>query len=584
MKSRWINSIVVKFLIGFAAVILSTLVAFYFVYHRAYRMSQNITYEKLYSQTESYLQSFDSELSNVKLLQNDFFNDRKLSFIISPVMNINDYEKRDCLLSVRERIEAITGVSTLVRDGILYLPKSGYKIQPASVSLMKQSDTADMERYLQNADEGICMDESGFFIVKTGAPRIQKSSVPNHVFVIRFSRDAIVKNLSVINTSSRGGAFWYDEDEGVWVEHSNGKYAGERIVQLLETEETGEYRSIQRLGVDGEYYLVFVGGTGELGTFVQYEPESAAMVQVFDFRTLAIITLCALTAIALSIGIYTVLTLHKPINELMGGFRRVQNGNWKEHIEDRRKDEFGYLYRGFNDMEDRIDELINEVYVQTNLTQRAQMKQMQAQIAPHFLYNSFFVLSRRIKRQDYENAELLARHLGNYFQYLTRNEADYMPLHMEVEHARSYSAVQEARFSRRIGVCFEQMPQEMENIMIPRLILQPLMENAYKYGLEDKAKDGILWVHFGGNETEWLIGVEDNGENIPDEEIERLTGMLEHGKDGEITALTNIHKRLNIYYHGHSGLRIGRSELGGMAVTIYIGKENAVYEHESADC
>jgi len=583
MKKEWLNSIVIRFLAGFMTVILATLAAFAFVYHQAYNMAQKITYEKLYSQAEYYLQSFDTEINHIQRLQNEFFTDRKLVFIIAPNMNINDYEKRDCLLSVQERVDAITGISRLVEDGVLYLPKSNYKILPAAVYLMNNEDMAQMNALLPYADDQIHFDGDTFFIVKTGAPRIQSGSLPNHVFMIRFSRDQIVKTLAGVSTTGESGAFWYSEKEGVWVEHSNGEYVGERLAPQLRRNDTGEYERVQCLTVDGKSYLVFVGGYGKLGLFVQYEPEEAAMQPVFRFRTLSLIVLSCLTLLALAISVMSLIALHKPINVLLNGFRRVQSGNWKEHIGDLRKDEFSHLYKGFNDMEDQIDRLINEVYVQTNLTQRAQMKQLQAQIAPHFLYNSFFVLSRRIKRKDYENAELLARHLGNYFQYLTRNEADYMPLRLEAEHAKSYCAVQDARFSRRIRVDFEDVPTAFGGMMLPRLVLQPLLENAYKYGLEDRVKDGLLRVRFVETEKEWQIWVEDNGENIPDERLLEINDSLSNGKQGEITALYNIHQRLQIYYHGQSGVRIQRSVLGGMAVMIYIEKGAAVFEHEAAD-
>lgn len=583
VKKEWTNSIVVRYMWSFLIILLSTLAAFVFVYHQAYDTAQKITYEKLSSQAENYLQSFNNELKHVRRLQNEFFTDRKLVFIIAPDMNINEYEKRDCLLSVRERIDGITGVSRLVSDGVLYLPKSGYRIRPASVHLMTQEDREQMNTYLTYADDEIHFDGKQFFIVKTGAPVIQSGSVPNHVFVLTVSREEVLRELSAVCTSPESGAFWFSEEDGVWAEYSRGEPAGEKLALQLHRNEQGEYENVQRLEADGNHYLVFAGGSGELGLFVQYELETAAMQPVLRFRNLAFIVLGCLTLLGIIISVSSIVALHKPINTLLSGFRRVQSGNWKEHIEDSRKDEFGHLYRGFNEMEDRMDRLINEVYVQTNLTQQAQMKQLQAQIAPHFLYNSFFVLSRRIKRQDYENAELLAKHLGNYFQYLTRNGADYVPLRLETDHAKSYSAVQDARFSRRIHVQFEDVPEAFGGIMLPRLVLQPLLENAFKYGLEEKVQDGLLRVSFVETDDEWQIRVEDNGENIPDEKLQEITDAITQGKKGEVTALANIHRRLQIYYHGQSGVRVQRSPLGGLAALIWIGKEAAVYEHEAAD-
>lgn len=583
MKKEWMNSIVVKYMWGFLIILLSTLAAFAFVYHQAYDMAQKITYEKLSSQAENYLHSFDNELNHVQRLQNEFFNDRKLVFIIAPDMNITAYEKRDCLLSVRERIDAIAGVSRLVSEGVLYLPKSGYRITSSSVHLMTGEDMEQMNQFLPCANDAIHFDGRRFFIVKTGAPVIQSGSIPNHVFVIEFSREEILKELSSVCTSQESGAFWMSETAGVWAESSRGESVGALLAPQLRSNEQGEYESVQRLEADGKHYLVFVGGYGELGLFVQYELEEAAMRPVFRFRNLAFVVLICLTLLAVVISVSSIIALHRPINTLLSAFRRVQSGDWKQRIEEERRDEFSLLYRGFNEMAEQIDRLINEVYIQTNLTQQAQMKQLQAQIAPHFLYNSFFVLSRRIKRKDYENAELLAKHLGNYFQYLTRNGADYMPLRMEAEHAKSYCAVQDARFSRRITVRFEDVPGDFGGIMLPRLVLQPLLENAFKYGLEDKMRDGLLTVHFIETADEWQVWVEDNGEHIQDERLEQISRQITEGSAGEITALSNIHRRLQIYYHGGSGVRVQRSSLGGMAAVLYIRKEAAVYEHESAD-
>lgn len=130
MRKAWMNSIITRFMVGFAIVILATLAAFLFVYQQAHEFASRLTYEKLYSQAEYYMQSFDTQLEHVKLLQNDFFNDRKLVFIIGQDMNISDYERRDCLLSVQERINSIVGVSNLVSSGVSICPSPDIKSFP----------------------------------------------------------------------------------------------------------------------------------------------------------------------------------------------------------------------------------------------------------------------------------------------------------------------------------------------------------------------------------------------------------------------------------------------------------------------
>lgn len=221
-------------------------------------------------------------------------------------------------------------------------------------------------------------------------------------------------------------------------------------------------------------------------------------------------------------------------------------------------------------MEDQLKQLIEEVYVQKNLAQRAQLKQLQAQINPHFLYNSFFILSRRIKRGDIEGSEEFAKHLGNYFKYLTRDAADDVPLQREVEHATSYAAIQGARFAGRIRVEFGELPKEAAGILVPRLILQPILENAFRYGLENKTEQGLLRIDFRQTEEVLEIVVEDNGEEATDECIEKMKNSLKEDSGAEVTGLINIHRRLQIYFGSEYGIYVERSQIGGVAIKMRI--------------
>ena len=196
------------------------------------------------------------------------------------------------------------------------------------------------------------------------------------------------------------------------------------------------------------------------------------------------------------------------------------------------------------------------------------MKQLQAQINPHFLYNSFFILSRRIHKEDIEGAEALSNHLGNYFKYLSRDQSDDISLSDEVAHARSYAAIQGERFVARMRIEFGTLPDAWGTYRVPRLIIQPLLENAFKYGLENKSENGLLRISFSVCNSGLHITVEDNGENKVD--LAALQQSLDEVNPDIISGMSNIHRRLQIYFHGQGGLSIARSELGGMAVTILL--------------
>ncbi|MBQ4436812.1 MAG: two-component sensor histidine kinase, partial [Clostridia bacterium] len=149
---------------------------------------------------------------------------------------------------------------------------------------------------------------------------------------------------------------------------------------------------------------------------------------------------------------------------------------------------------------------------------------------------------------------------------------DEIQLKEETEHARSYAAIQSARFSSRIKIEFGELPEEWKSFMVPRLILQPLLENSFKYGLEDRMEDGLLHVSFTPNENGLKITVEDNGQS--DSDPEAMQSALETQEIDIVSGMINIHRRLKIYFHGESGLKISRSELGGIAVSMNLpGRE-----------
>lgn len=212
--------------------------------------------------------------------------------------------------------------------------------------------------------------------------------------------------------------------------------------------------------------------------------------------------------------------------------------------------------------------LVDELIEQKELAQQSELKQLQAQINPHFLYNSFFSLRNKIRREELDSAEKLSSLLGTYFRFLTRNDEGNVPLKNEVEHAGSYAEIQHMRFYDRIQVQFDELPMDCREVLVPRLILQPVIENALNYGLEEKEEDGLLRVSFQKKEDILEIHVEDNGDYFTDEKMQKLRQKLER-KD-QITGLVNIHNRLLLYWGEKSGIVIERSVLGGAEIILKI--------------
>ena len=569
-EKRRKTSLQTKQIFAFSIIIICFMTIMLVLHIRTVMTVRQMTYDKMRAQAEYYLDSYEVEINHAINLQFEFFNDRKLAFLAQPNLGLDDYEKRDALLAVKEKLDNIAGVSNLVESCTFYIPKSEYKITPSAVRRMDKSDFEDMEEYMKYGSNSINYAGNKFFSVEMGQANDGTDVDYNFVFVLTFSTEQIEKQLEILNTAENSGIFIYNEKYAAMLENSSAECSSEQILKELKKDENGEFAKVQEVTAGGGRYLVFVGGTGAMGLFVQYTEEDAIMSYISQSWIYLILCLIFMIVISAVFILYTNKIIHKPMTLLMEAFGKVKEGNLEQHIYRNEDDEFAYLYNGFNDMEDQLRHLIDEVYVQTNLAQKAQLKQLQAQINPHFLYNSFFTLSRRIKRQDYENAEEFAKHLGNYFRYLTRNGSDYIPLGQEVAHAKSYAAIQGVRFAGRLSVEFGELPEEYAAYQVPRLILQPLLENAFEHGLENRISDGLLRISFSENSQEFRITVEDNGEEASDSDIEQMRKSLSETEQEEVTGIVNIHRRLQFYFKNKAGLSIARSQLGGVAVSIWI--------------
>lgn len=307
----------------------------------------------------------------------------------------------------------------------------------------------------------------------------------------------------------------------------------------------------------GYYLIAYVPSAELLGPIDQYR----MLLWLLSFVSLVFI-------VAYSYWLYQL--IRKPLHRMINGFRKVESGKMEPIPLPRSSDEFQYLFQRFNMMTNNLKVLIQEVYEQKLRAQTSELKQLQSQINPHFLYNTYFILYRLAKMHDNDSVIQFSQKLGEYFQYITRNGSDDVPLHAEIKHSRSYVEIQNIRFSKsRIIVDFSELPEDCAEMRVPRLILQPFIENAYHYGLETKRKDGRIAVKIDKQDGYLLISVEDNGERLTDSVLQMLITNLEKQFAGmEYTGMLNVHRRLQIRFGAEYGVSVARSAMGGMKAML----------------
>ena len=149
-------------------------------------------------------------------------------------------------------------------------------------------------------------------------------------------------------------------------------------------------------------------------------------------------------------------------------------------------------------------------------------------------------------------------------------------LEEENGHADIYAQLQGMRFEGRIRIVYEKLPEAYKRVAVPRLTIQPILENAFGHGLENRETDGLLQIsfHAGEREGDFCIRVEDNGESLSEAELNALQEEFRRQprdeKMQEVTGLVNINRRLQLFYGEEYGLYLSRSALGGLCVDIKI--------------
>lgn len=281
---------------------------------------------------------------------------------------------------------------------------------------------------------------------------------------------------------------------------------------------------------------------------------------------------CAVSIVVmLSLACFLQQMVHKPVSKIDAAMKKVGKGDLSVRLTGAKSNEFRQIYDQFNQMTVRLQELIDREYTLKLLNAKSELKQLRYQIRPHFLFNTYFNLRALLMNEEYDVAEQMTDVLGRYLRYITTSARDEATLREEMEHAKAYVEIQKMRFGSHLEARLAECPSEYAEKPVPRIIIQPLLENTFEHGIKDMRETGVISVQFEAEGNRLSIYVDDNGPNASDELIEKARTILaaeEYNPNGDSVALSNIHRRIRMLYQPGSGLYVSRSPLGGFRSEI----------------
>ncbi len=255
----------------------------------------------------------------------------------------------------------------------------------------------------------------------------------------------------------------------------------------------------------------------------------------------------------------------EPIYDLSAKMHQIEEGEIGVMVESDRKDEIGVLFRSFNKMSNQINYLVNRVYKEQLAVKNSEIRALQSQINPHFLYNTLEIInwSARLEGAD-EVADMIEALAGIMEINIDRKNERLLAIEEEIKYTNHYIFLIKKRFGDKIKFQNE-ICEEIMDYKVPRLILQPIIENAIEHGVEPVGK-GTVTIRINKIGDELIIEIEDTGQGIKEEEMSKIqynldnwaefmSKKIESTSKGKIGVL-NVHSRLKLIYGEKSGIEI----------------------------
>ena len=306
-----------------------------------------------------------------------------------------------------------------------------------------------------------------------------------------------------------------------------------------------------------------------------------AMVPVSNINRELIILLnivllvCGLTVcLAIVLSAFLTRSIYVPINRLVVAMEKlVFRRDFDYFINDKRKDEFGILYNSFNKMVKGMKQLFEQLFQEELKKKEAQLKFLQAQINPHFLYNTLYSIYCISKLHNVKEITELSYSLTNFFRISFSGGFEFITVREMLEQICHYLRIQNIRYKDSLELITD-VDQELMDHNILKFLLQPLVENSITHGMKNKGGKGQIDITGYIANGNIKFTVSDNGFGIPQDKLESINNSLlnlsEEIEDGNSFALRNIHRRMKLYYGEKYGLSIFSNEGEGTVVEVIL--------------
>ena len=495
-----------------------------------------------------------------------------------------DFDKDDISRELSLLYEAnkdnLVSIACFTRDGELLgaAPVGSLK---KNVNITAQSwfeDASDKMENLHFSDlhvQNIFENKSGryYWVVSLsrGVELTNDGKMSGGILLVDMNFSGIQQLFTEVNNDGKGYVYLIGRD-GEIIYHPRQNLIFSNIIQENNQTASTYDEGIHNEEFQGEQRVVVVKTVGYTGwKIVSVVSKESLFSDLNQTRMMALLNLVLAIFLMIFVNQYVAVRITDPLKKLE---KSIQGIEMKQQpvVYIGGPPEIQHLGLTIRFMVEELQELTDKMVKEQEEKRKNELDALQSQINPHFLYKTLDSIMWMIESERYEDAVSMVQALGRLLRISLSRGKNVISVGDELQHARSYLAIQKYRYKNKFTSYFEVEP-DIEQYKTIKLVIQPLIENAIYYGMEYMDGEGEIHIRAYTREQDLYLEVEDNGPGMPEEQVEHLlTGGEKARQKGSGIGLKNVNQRIQLYFGTQYGLEIESEPDEGTVVRIHIPK------------
>lgn len=299
-------------------------------------------------------------------------------------------------------------------------------------------------------------------------------------------------------------------------------------------------------------------------TIIALSPMSDINGELNAFNRIVLIVIIICAVLAFGMVLYLADNISYPIRKIVKSMAVVRNGNFDISIEYKRNDEFAYLINTYKKMISDINDLVHKLYVSEKNKREAELKLLQAQINPHFLYNTLDSINWLSLKYKANDISTMVTSLSDFFRYSLSKGNNIISLGDEIKQVESYLIIQKIRFKDKFDYTFDFSADIVEFLTV-KLVMQPIVENSILHGIQNKSEKGTISITLENIDGIIEIIVIDDGIGA---DVDLLNSILEGPVVTSSFAISNVNERIKHFFGEQYGIKFYNNKESGLKVII----------------